>query len=427
MSVSLFQSTELVTQARLGVLDVAFNAISLFTGAIDVTRLEMINKALNISLNGNLLTNRAIGWAPKVPFAQKMLFEAIYPIPNTSFSAPPVGIRPFYFPNFGIASLGRTIDLQMLRGASEAMRNAERTGRVASIKPIARSSTVLIMLLFPVFEPVIGDSFLAQTVGAPPRPLKGFMTSGIDPGLLSANMVANGREVFVRDIGDPADPVVVFKTVNNVSSFAEFQSLVEPYIYCGSIQVADRVWEFCQGRVTRYETGFFPIGVVVVVAVAVGMLLIGVVLAVYYRTKNRQKQKLLDAELERARLEVRENILAMVGHELRTPLLTVSLAVEEIESLKIENSELRSNISLVRYSVDLVLSLIRNILDLNKLEAGSMVLFKEKTSLSELAQTLTTMLSMIAKKNGGVEFLCNVSNHTAGRLGKKKIAGFSSL
>lgn len=145
-------------------------------------------------------------------------------------------------------------------------------------------------------------------------------------------------------------------------------------------------------------------------------ILVGVVLVFYFRWKSVEKHKAVD----KARLEAREQTLMCVGHELRTPLLTVSLALEEIQAVAPESeSELMENVKLIRQAVDLMLELICNILDSNKLAAGKMKLHCEPFALPAFAEDVKRIMAPIVRKNANVEFVTRVSQSVVGTMCKK--------
>jgi signal transduction histidine kinase len=121
-----------------------------------------------------------------------------------------------------------------------------------------------------------------------------------------------------------------------------------------------------------------------------------------FRELAEQNQKLQDAfdrlkELDR----LKSNFLATVSHELRTPLTSIigysdMLATGIAGSLNAEQQEF---VETIRSKGDHLLALITSLLDLNKLEQGSMRLHRESIDPGELVLDLKkTMTPAAAKK-----------------------------
>jgi signal transduction histidine kinase len=126
-----------------------------------------------------------------------------------------------------------------------------------------------------------------------------------------------------------------------------------------------------------------------------------------FRELAEQNQKLQDAfdrlkELDR----LKSNFLATVSHELRTPLTSIigysdMLATGIAGSL---NEEQQEFVETIRGKGDHLLALITSLLDLNKLEQGSMRLHREPTDPATLVADLKkTMAPSAAKKQVRIE------------------------
>ncbi|MEB3885435.1 response regulator [Lyngbya sp. CCY1209] len=125
----------------------------------------------------------------------------------------------------------------------------------------------------------------------------------------------------------------------------------------------------------------------------------GVILDV---TERKHRSALLQqtvAELARA-TRLKDEFLASMSHELRTPLnsiLGMSEALQE-EIFGELNADQRQAISTVDSSGRHLLSLINDILDLSKIEAGKLELNIDEVSIRELCQTGLTFVRQLAFK-----------------------------
>ncbi len=371
-------------------------ALSLYVGAIDDDRLAPFANMLNASMNGAYPPS-GLGWAPRVLHNQTKDFETAL-LGNVSL-VDRFGAMLVYFPLHLCSNL---TELQLIQGSADKMARSERTGTVTALRPFFKDSGVLTtLLLFPIYEPTPPGSFFAQKTSTTNAPLKGFMTFEIEPHAVADRIISNGRSVIITDVTDPLDKILLFSTTR-AGSEAEFVSNSRNYVYCGQLQVADRVWSLCEGKpVPVFPVTFATVGAVLVGCVLTCLIAIGVAVAIYFRWRLGTKQEEI--------LHAREATMLMVGHELRTPLLTVSLALEEIFALNINVGELKSNLDLIRAAADIMLNLIRDILDSNKIASGSMKLFVEPFSLPSLAEEVEKIISPIARRSPDVQFVSQVS------------------
>jgi len=124
-----------------------------------------------------------------------------------------------------------------------------------------------------------------------------------------------------------------------------------------------------------------------------------------FRELSEKNQKLQDAydrlkELDR----LKSNFLATVSHELRTPLTSIIGYSEMIlEGIAGEvNGEQREFLQTIHEKGEQLLELIKSLLDLSKLESGTMSLRRAETNCSELADGVvaTMTLTPTARKKG---------------------------
>jgi PAS domain S-box-containing protein len=104
-------------------------------------------------------------------------------------------------------------------------------------------------------------------------------------------------------------------------------------------------------------------------------------------------------ELERA-LQAKDEFLANMSHELRTPLnaiLGLSESLVELTAGPLNEKQSRY-VSLIRESGNHLLSLINDILDLAKIEAGQIVLNINEVDLRQVCQASLRMINELAHK-----------------------------
>ena len=147
---------------------------------------------------------------------------------------------------------------------------------------------------------------------------------------------------------------------------------------------------------------------------------------------NRQTRKLMreidaheqtDMELQRAKEQAEQandaksRYLSGISHELRTPLQSI-LGYAQLLTDKQDLTEAQARgLNIIQRSGLHLAGLIEGLLDISKIEAGRLDLFRNKVQLPELLDQLASMFQMQAK-NKGIELNFNIE----GRLPKVVVA-----
>lgn len=116
--------------------------------------------------------------------------------------------------------------------------------------------------------------------------------------------------------------------------------------------------------------------------------------------KNKKLQEAYERLKELDRLK--SNFLATVSHELRTPLTSIIGYSEMIlEGIAGDiNEEQRDFLNTIHEKGEQLLELIKSLLDLSKLESGTMSLRRKETDCGVLAQQVVSTLAPAARKRG---------------------------
>ena len=120
------------------------------------------------------------------------------------------------------------------------------------------------------------------------------------------------------------------------------------------------------------------------------------------------ERKRSQAAMERAKLDAEEAsrtkslFLANMSHELRTPLNAIlgysEMLEEEAQDLELDN--FTSDLNRINAAGKHLLSLINDILDLSKIEAGKMDLFLEEFDLAMTVGEVSSLATSLMEKNG---------------------------
>lgn len=107
----------------------------------------------------------------------------------------------------------------------------------------------------------------------------------------------------------------------------------------------------------------------------------------FFQQRNTEN-KLLREEAEQAS-RAKSKFLSAVSHELRTPLNAI-IGMTDLSMQKSKSQEIKDNLDVVKASANTLLSLVNDILDLSKIEAGKLsyehIEFNFRETLTQIAQ-----------------------------------------
>ncbi len=144
-----------------------------------------------------------------------------------------------------------------------------------------------------------------------------------------------------------------------------------------------------------YSNPFFSIGLIVLISFMLIVLIIGVFV---FRMKTAQS-KFEVAKAEAAN-EAKSMFLSQVSHDIRTPINAIVGMLDIIERNKGNQEKMEDCLSKINVSTVHLLTLINDVLDLNKLESGKLEIINEPIDLVDVLGEVEELLQPSAKHKG---------------------------
>jgi len=146
-------------------------------------------------------------------------------------------------------------------------------------------------------------------------------------------------------------------------------------------------------RKTNFTVGWT--GIVAIAAGASGTVLLYFFLVGKNREERLEFEKTRAQEADRAK----SDFLAMMSHEIRTPMNAI-LGFGEMLHDSVKTSQEKHFAAAILSSGNALLTLINDILDLSKIEAGKLDLHTENVEMARFAENLETLFSYRASQKG---------------------------
>ncbi len=124
-------------------------------------------------------------------------------------------------------------------------------------------------------------------------------------------------------------------------------------------------------------------------------------LMLHDETNKVETEKQMEKEKERAHsaLRVKEEFLANISHELRTPLNGLVGMLNILETIDM-NEEDRGFLSMAQESAQNLYEIIRDLIDFNEIQAGSLAIHNEIFNIREAAELAISFFSAKAENKG---------------------------
>lgn len=129
--------------------------------------------------------------------------------------------------------------------------------------------------------------------------------------------------------------------------------------------------------------------------------------------KQNQELEVARNEAERA-TKAKSEFLSVMSHEIRTPLNAI-ISLSHIMEMDNENEEMQEYIDALKFSAENLHSLINDVLDYNKIEAGKLVLESIEFSVIDLLRNIRDSFKYKARSQG-IDLFVEVGEHMPDRV-----------
>ncbi|NPA59361.1 MAG: transporter substrate-binding domain-containing protein, partial [Epsilonproteobacteria bacterium] len=133
------------------------------------------------------------------------------------------------------------------------------------------------------------------------------------------------------------------------------------------------------------------------------------------KERKKLEQRLIKAkEVADSANKSKSEFLANMSHEIRTPMNAI-VGFTELLNEQLEEPKLKSYVKTIQSASNTLLTLINDILDLSKIEAGKLNIEKKPTNLHNLATEVSAIFTMSVQKKG-LELIVDIDENLPSSL-----------
>ncbi len=231
---------------------------------------------------------------------------------------------------------------------------------------------------------------------------QGTITAGMDFTSIFDEILAEHEEYHVRIIDEFGTEFYTEGDTTHLSNF-------EDYVFQTRISLFndDEFWTFkLQPNVSIVEQSVFKrMGIALWLGLLLSLLL---AIATYFIQESRSANKklgklneILNDEKKKAEdsSKAKSEFLANMSHEIRTPLSAI-MGLIEILKHEDDQKEVKKYVDMLEISSNNIITLVGDILDINKIESGSLELALVDFNLKEELETNARQQELIFKEKG---------------------------
>lgn len=387
----------------VGIIDIQLESLdglkNIFLAFDDVTSTEFSTYSdQNIEKYPGII--QALEWIPEVKNSERRDFEnkasIIYNISNLTIT----GVnddgdvvteeaKPIYYPVFYINPLDGNEKALLFDLSSETLRLNALNKSKNTNEPSATDAITLVQSEksgFLIFNPVGVDSFLGFILGV--YDIENLIISGLQEDVQSVNIV-----IVEHDTGK------ILLSIQPLSNNSGWKTTSHPQRKCQfgtcsqNIIVVDKIWIIEVYPLSELTDSSSSI---IIICVGLGFVIITTLAIV---VSVIMKNKIDKATLSRKQMDIRDEFVSYIFHEIRVPFHTITIGVNNLIDMEL-SPDAMITLEIVSKAVNHSKHVMDDILDMSKIEKGKLEANKIFFDFGQMIQNVQEMFKFFADEKG---------------------------